>query len=486
MSRSKPEPAAARGRHVTRYLIQIEAENVPEVLAEAPLSIEVISTDGKAQRLVLPLSGGPVQQEVPGSDSYLVRAALPSGRRLSSTVAKSDFIDLQNLVVAKAVLDLEENGAAIDFWREAGSLLQIAAAIRAGPKPEEPLPGWLAEATRDLVGRAWRNISGFINDKLERYRDNEPRATIGGESRKATRPMVSRGGSGGSGESAAAVTTQNFEWGVFVGWDDRAGSTPQLLLRRCGAGTIGALGEVDPIALENHQGNYLIKVLGPSPDAGSLVAWLPGSKRRSARIAIDPDKGAGRSGSVLIAFPDLEDSMATTLFSYVRQSSLEEARVGLPMLVASLQSSERPLGPNRGMLSAYVLYKLRHPYAAELIPRLRLQYPALADVHILAAAQLISEGRNTEADSPLTDALACGMPTYNEGVKLLRDSSNFLCDFYPDDPRFRSNARKASVIAAAANFDSSLTCVRLGRDLTAEFVSGATTSASGGSEQSVR
>jgi hypothetical protein len=474
---------------VTRYLIQIEAENVPEALAGAPLSVEVISTDGKAQRTVLLLGSRPVQQQVPGPDSYLVRTALPSGRRLSSTVVESDFIVLEDMAVAKAVLDLDETGAAADFWREAGSLLQIAAVIRAGKKPEEPLPGWLVEASRDFGGRLLKNIGGFITDKLNRYLEKATvTVTVDGESatREIAKPTVVRHGEDG-GNGASPVATQNFEWGVFRQWEAGDRAIPQLLVQHGGNGTIGAQGEVAPFELDNHRGNYLIRVSGPSStDAGSLVAWLPGTKRGHARIAIDPDNANGRSGSVLVAFPDLEDATATTLFSYVRQGSLEEARIGLPVLVESLQQADESISANRGVLSAYVLYKFRHPYAAELITLLRDKYPELADVHILVAAQSIANGRNEEADDPLTQALACGIPTYNEGVRLLRDSSNFLCDFYPDNARFRSNARKASIIAAAANFDSSLTCLRLGRDLTAEFVSGEAASASSGSAQLVR
>ncbi|WP_454652288.1 hypothetical protein [Bradyrhizobium liaoningense] len=475
---------------MTRYVIQIEGDNVPESLVGAPLSIEVISTDGRAQRTVLPLTSRPVRHEVSGPDSYLVRAALPSGRRLATTVVESGFIELHqdDMAIAKAVLDLEESGAAADFWREAGSLLQIAAAIRAANKPEEPLPRWLVEATRDLVVRTWKSVAGFVSDTLDHYRDKGAPVVVGGSTTEViARPSVNtRSESKGVGGVPTPAATLNFEWGVFRAWEGEDGTAQRLLIQRGGTGSIGELGEVEPFKLENHRGNYLIRVLGPPPDPGSLVAWVPGLQHGSARIAIDPDNANNRSGSLLIAFPDLEDTMATTLFSYVRQSSLEEARIGLPVLVESLQHNTEPLGPNRGMLSAYVLYKLRHPYAAEFIPYLRRQFPELADVHILSAAQLIAAGRNGEVDEPLSKALDCGVPTYNEGIRLLRDSTNFLCDFYPQEPRFRSNARRASVMAAAANFDSSLTCLRLSDSLTAAFAGAFRLPAFGGSRLRAR
>ena len=57
-------------------------------------------------------------------------------------------------------------------------------------------------------------------------------------------------------------------------------------------------------------------------------------------------------------------------------------------------------GPNQGLLAAYVLYKLRDRHAQGLISRLRTQYSALPDVQVLAASQLITEGKPDEAIEP--------------------------------------------------------------------------------------
>src|SRR5262249_51702420 len=69
-------------------------------------------------------------------------------------------------------------------------------------------------------------------------------------------------------------------------------------------------------------------------------------------------------------------------------------------------------------------------------------------------------------------ALDCGVPIYTEGTRLLRDGSNFLRDFHPGDTRLLDNARKAASIAAAANFASTLNCLRLGDDLAVESGAG--------------
>jgi hypothetical protein len=73
-----------------RYRVQIEAANVPEALAGAPLSVEIISQAGDARRVLLPLSAAPVIQDVDGPGSYLIRAMLPSGRLISDTATTPD------------------------------------------------------------------------------------------------------------------------------------------------------------------------------------------------------------------------------------------------------------------------------------------------------------------------------------------------------------------------------------------------------------
>jgi hypothetical protein len=72
---------------------------------------------------------------------------------------------------------------------------------------------------------------------------------------------------------------------------------------------------------------------------------------------------------------------------------------------------------------------------------------------------------------PLTEAIRCGIPIYTACVRMLRDSTNFFRDLHHGDERFEEYSRKAHSVAAAANIESTLRCLRLGLDLTAKYVS---------------
>lgn len=515
-----------------RYQVQIRAANVPDALAGAPLSVELISQAGNARRVLLPLSAAPVIEDVDGPGTYLIRATLPSGRLISNTVTTPETPNPEGDALGTAVLDLQEQDAITDFWREAESLLKIAVAVQAsgaasGAK-DQPLPTWIVDATQDLAKRAWGGITASIMSGTDRLRE-----LVGRPSTEATRgdtaqpampelkagplsvpdtgvgagassvrkivrvlermgrisAVVTRGDTSqpagpepkagplsgpGIGDGGTAPAAASYHWGTFVRWDSaparqRRLDIPKMLLRRGGSGAVGPDGEIMPPWRQGDRFEPCFIEVAEA-DARSLIVWLPGPKLRPVKVVVDPDGATHRSGSPLLAFLDPVDPIATTLFSYVRQGALEEARLGLPTLVASLKRDTVLAGPNLGLLAGYVLYKLRDRFVDDVISRLLTQYLEVPDVHILAAAQLIADGKTDQAIEPLTAALGRGAPIYTEGVRLLREGSNLLRDLYPSEKRFQDNARQAACIAAAANFGSELTCLRLGDDIAMEFV----------------
>ena len=459
-----------------RYQVQIEAANIPETLAGAPLSVEIISQAGYAQRVSLPLTADPVVHDVGEPGPYLIRATLPSGRLISNTVITPDKANPQGYARGIAVLDLKEQDALTDFWREAGSLLQIAVAIQG--KQDKPLPAWLVEVSKDFARRAWGGITASVENMRTRWsKSGTPHGAPGQpNARQSARPKTGPVAASNRGESRTTALATTYDWGTYLRWGSTAAKErrfeiPKLILQQGGSGTVGQLGEIPP---PQHPGNRiapcLIKVSESSPEVGSVIAWLPGSKGGPVKVALDPKGAAHRSGSALLAYSDPEDPITRTLFAYVRQGALQEARIGLPTLIALLERDKALSSPNQGLLAGYILYKLRDGYANVVIPQLRAQYPELADAHILAAAQFIADGKTEQAVEPLAAALGRGVPIYTEGVRLLREGSNFLRDLHPDEKRFDENARQAACIAAAANFASELTCLRLGDDIDIEFV----------------
>jgi hypothetical protein len=435
------------------YRIEIAVKE-PNRFAGAPLSVEIIPPTGLAQRALVPVSAGPVLQEVGGPGYYVVRARLPSGRLISQTVSVPETANLQGDALAKVVLDLQEHDAITDFWR-AEPIRHIAtAAIETGRGTgQEPTAlGPLLE-TIDHVSA----IPSMVR-------------------RTDAQDVVAD-----SGDSQTTPEAIGYDWGTFVRWEPAdvgrtAGQILRSVLRRGGSGTMGPRGEISPPSIVGGTRiePLMIVISELSLGAPSIIAWLPHRNGHPAIVGLDLDRAAHRSGSELLAFAEHGDPIAATLYSYIRQGALQEARTGLPALramLASIETQPEP-HPDRELLAAYVLYKLGLAEAASLISRLRTQYPHIPDLHVLEASQLIAEGQAEQAKAPLEAAYAAGVPIYSEGVRLLRSVSNFFRDLYPADQHCRHNAGLASRIAAAANLNSELTCLRVGDDLAFEFETG--------------
>ena len=126
--------------------------------------------------------------------------------------------------------------------------------------------------------------------------------------------------------------------------------------------------------------------------------------------------------------------------------------------------------PNQLTRAAYVLYQLSIPEADPVIDLLVLYHPKLPDAQILKGSSLICQGKADEVGDNFERALTVGIPIYTESVRLLRDGLNFLKGRHPNDRRIRSNADLANRMAASANFESELTCLRLGNEIKIEVL----------------
>ncbi|MDA9414031.1 hypothetical protein XH81_03995 [Bradyrhizobium sp. CCBAU 25360] len=454
---------------MTRYLVEIAASHVPDSLVGAPLAIELFSQEGRARRAVLELSGDPLRYEVTKAGRYLVRTILPSGRVISSVAEMPETADVNDEVIAKTVLNLEETDAPTDFWRDARSFAQIVAQIKENVRAGEPVPAWFS---------AW--AGGFftrVKSRLGELAANAISSLVSVVLKTSTTEVViaERGTTDTpigrtSTEKRATGPVLTFECGKFKEWrDDQHASNPTIKLTLLASGRCGEDGTVWAPPAAEARGPLYLRITNPTKSFSSLMIWKPGARRGPARLSLNTRTVGYRSGSVLGATPDPEDPVTTMLFQYVRNGAFEEARLGLDTLVGQLENAPQSADPNRDILAGYVLYKLRHSYADILIPRLCSTLPDFSDCHILNCAQMIAAGKNDDALGPLTEAIAHGVPIYTEGIRLLRDSANFFRDIRPDDEQIGQQVRKARILAAAANLDSTLTCLRLGLDLSTEW-----------------
>jgi hypothetical protein len=454
---------------VTRYLVEIQAAHVPSSLAGAPLPVEIFAEDGRASRTMLQLSGEPVRQEVSKGGSYLVRTTLPSGRVISSVAETPANADETGVAVGRTVIDLEETDAVADFWREAGSFIRAAATIQGQVKEGAPVPAWFGAWAQELLGRTKDNLGELARSAASYVLEKIGVGTF-------ARPRGGDAAASGSAHSAPSSENQPikpfliFQAGRFAEWKPRkefSGAT--IVFQSTESGSIGPDGKV-PVPAGWSKDVLYLTISYPGQSNRSLMVWRPGPRKLPAQLGLDRSTMGYRSGSILSAFPNPEeDPMTAALFEFVRRGAFEEARVSLEAMISSLKNAYAEGDPNRGVLAGYVLHKLGHSFAEEFIPKLSESDPDIADVHVLNCVQSIAAGKSDEALKSIGRAIDRGIPVYTEGIRLLRDGANLLRDLRPDDEEAARYARQASTMAAAANFDSTLSCLKIGLDLSVEF-----------------
>jgi hypothetical protein len=458
---------------VTRYLVEISASDVPESFIGAPLAIEIFSNEGRARRALLPLSGEPLRYDVSSAGTYLVRTTLPSGRVISGIATTPENADENGEAIGKTVLNLEETDTLGDFWRDARSFAEIVAQVQERMRAGEPVPAWFGAWVRSFFTRVKDNLGELAESALAHLVQLIP----GGVGKEIVLAHADRTRTAAPAvEPTKPADTDShpssafaYQCGAFETWLEQ-GSGRHLALRltslvqgQCGED--GSISPPDTISI----GPLYLKIHDRTEQLNALMVWRPGPRRKPLHMSFNPGTVGYRSGSVLGAAPEPDDPMTMMLFQYIRSGAFEDARLGLDHLVQELENNPSSADPNRDILAGYVLYKLRHPYADTLIPRLCQTHSVFADCHLLSCAQFIAAGQSEKALAPLTTAISRGLPIYTEGIRLLRDSAFFIQDVLPDNDLGRQHARKARMLSAAANLDSTLTCLRLGPDLAVEF-----------------
>lgn len=409
----------------SRYGITLVCAHVPEELEGVPVPLEIVPAAGAPRRLVLELSEGRSWREpVAGPGRYFVRAELPSGQWIGETATVEETPQAQPDV---------ETEVTLDFGAEEALSFQVVESVFRSPS---------LFASRPLsVQPVW------------------------------TRNKVIRGTAARADDAPIPLT-----YGVFETWadppDDGLSRTQTLRMRRVGRGITQLPGR---FTLSEHPGagqdttkwRPLLVQLS-TPEIGSTVlVWPPSQGEQTLELVPDPETRANPHAPPLLAFWTSGDRLADALFSYVRGNRMEAARQTAPALIRQAErflqmKAESPL---HATLAAYVLLKTGHRQQEGWIANLGRLFPHLPDGAVIHGWFLILAGKAEEAPEAFRAALARGVPMYSEGVRLLRDGFGFLRGLYPDDPRIRAEAERADRIASAANFESELTCLRLGKEL---------------------
>lgn len=404
-----------------KYGLSIRALDVPERLRGAPVSVEIVSAHGPARRTMLTLSDAPSLESVDGPGAYLVRATLPSGH----FVAESAIVpDAANRI----------GQAELDF----GSLETTAPTETADPQPAE-LPH-IRSPDSGVLGSVDEAKRGRVVVSTPQALAHDPMSAVG----------------------------PGFEWGTFTGWSpDAAG----FVMQYRGFGAIDAAGRFTA-PLANLPGQpLLLRMAAAGRRDPILIIWSCDSMSRMGRIAADPDGAVGRSGAGYVVSRDHGEPLSASLSAYARAGLIDAVRAGVPKLASMLQDpqSTAELGADAAALSGYVLHKSRDTEAMQRVQELTRLYPDLPDLHVVQGAILIGQGKADNAAEHFSAALDRGAPSYTEGVRVMRDGLNYLADLYPADRAIRGQARRANALAAAANFNSEVTCLRLGKGLAADF-----------------
>lgn len=449
-----------------RYLIEVTFIGIPHALRGVPLPLEICSPRGVVQQAVMALEpDSPRVQSVEGPGRYLVRARLPSGRGLAEIGIVPEATDMQFEATGSVTLDLGVDELANRLVSAAANSTR-APLFRGGSRD---LPKGVELLTRGLR-RGLLSVSE-VRDLLPSVLD-----AAGDEEELAV-----------GSEAGAAIEHASITYGLFHRW--HAAESEQAV-PRIESLDLRALGRQvahlpTEIALPQHPGwaaetrkwrPVLVRVENlKAPEGGSpveaVVVWPPSAGRAALTLLPDPHLGLNLEAPPLLARSQSGGRTADFLFSYVRAGSLEAARQGVPQLLrvqAKEILAEKFDNPVAATVAAYTLFRVadqQHEEWQTWLENLANEFSHLPDGLIILGWHRIRSGQAERARQPFTEALARGLPMYSEGVRLLRSGFNFLQGLFPTDRQVSAGALRAHRIAAAANFDSELTSLRLGMGL---------------------
>ena len=273
---------------------------------------------------------------------------------------------------------------------------------------------------------------------------------------------------------AAPAPPAGLEFGLFGSWVDVAGCrqsagtagggnrVAHAMDGVCAAGQLASAEGLGWSADTTQWRPALVRVTDLSERA--LVVTPPAYAASSLTLLPDPETGLDPQAPPLLAVWESGHKTADALFAYVQRGALDLAREAAPALIEQAESLlvDKGANPIHATIAAYTLLTIGDTAHGSWMANLASLFPFLPDGAIIYGWHLIHTGQAEQAPAQFHAALSRGLPIYTAGVRLLRDGLNFVAGIHRDDAQLRADADLAYQIAAAANLDSELTCLRLG------------------------
>jgi hypothetical protein len=423
------------------YAIKITSVGVPDALSGIPLPVEIIPQEGEAKRSLITFEENHTETEsVEWPGSYMVRTVLPSGQMITKTTIVPEPTEPQGEASGDVTLDF-------------GQYIPVE-------ESDEPI-------------------------SFARYRDQLQRRTLDPYLRiHPLENLPSRRTEAHVGRGISADSRVSVDYGFFIRWipevsnESLESSSETIVIEPVGTASAGLSGNIE---LEQHQGwtddslncrpllmraRYSLLPSGGEPEE-ALFIWPPSGQSPPLSLLPDLDPGVNSNAPSLLAYSQSGDREVDLMFSYVRGEIPDLAREYEPRMIERAQNvlQYKIENPVAATLAAYTLLKVSNTERQDWVFNLSDWFKHLPDGAIIYGWYLIRAGKAEQAHAFFRTALNRGVPMYSEGVRLLRDGLNFLSGLYPEAAKVRADAAQARRIADAANLDSELSCLRLGRGL---------------------
>ncbi|MDQ2996976.1 MAG: hypothetical protein M3R61_07980 [Chloroflexota bacterium] len=206
---------------------------------------------------------------------------------------------------------------------------------------------------------------------------------------------------------------------------------------------------------------------GDEAASAALVLWPASLSGQPLNLLPDSDPGINTDAPLLLASVKSGDNAVDALLGYIHSGALTAAQQMAPAMITRAENFlyAKQSQPLYAIIAAYALLKVGSANRLNWIANLADWFPLLTDGAIIYGWYLIRNGEAEQARRYFRQALEHGLPMYTEGIRLLRDGLRFVSGLYPDDIDLQHDAALAYRIATAANFESVLTCLRLGHGL---------------------
>ncbi len=401
----------------------IQPKNVPESLEDVPLPIEIFGPDDKLSWTVVQLlEDEKTEVKTSNFGIYDLRAELPSGEwiRLQIDIPESSNQPPSIILDLKKLEDISnEIGQAKVINPPKRTIKRFLSSI---------FSRWFSTKLPDKKEPI--QFKGWLFEKWDEPKNNEKESIC-----LRCKPALKLHG------MQLSLQTKLKE---HLGWSEIGRERRPMLLET----------EYNYLDNSNIEESSAVLVILPPAAREPCVTFSP-------NLNPHPDPSVPR----LLVSVESDSPAANALFSYVRSGSFEAARLALPFVKRQAMEMlfEKENYPVSATIAAYTLYRLGDREQLDWISNLANWFKFMPDGAVIYGSYMIQEGKFDEAWKYFRIAFDRGIPMYSEGLKLLCDGLIFLSRILTNDPLVQKYATQAFKLAALANLESELTCLRLDR-----------------------